>query len=451
MTTLLLATRLMRRELRGGLRGFWIFLACLTLGVAVIAGVGSLAAGIRAGLERDARAMLGGDVDVNLVLRPASETEQRYLDQSGRVSEVIGMRAMARRDDNAARSLIELKAVDGAYPLYGSVGLEPAGSLSDALAQREGVWGAVAAPALLDRLGLKTGDIVRVGEARFQLRAALTHEPDAVTGIFILGPRFMIAKAALPSTGLIAPGSLINYGYRVRLPAGITAESWSETLKAAFPDAGWRVRDYANAAPNLRRLLDRVGLFLTLLGLTALMVGGVGVGNAVSGYLASRTLSIAIFKSVGAAGRLVFWTYLLQIAVLAALGIAIGLVLGALTPMLTAQLLPADLPVTARLGLYPVPLLVAAVAGALTTLAFALGPLSSAQAVPPATLFREAADAPSRWPSKSVLAAQTLVTAALAALVIATTVDHRLAFWSVLGAISVLVVFRLAAALTIAA
>ena len=451
MSTLSLAARLMRRELRGGLRGFRIFLACLTLGVAVIAGVGSLAAGVRAGLEGDARAMLGGDVELNLVLRPASDTERRYLDQHGSVAEVIDMRAMARRDDNAERSLIELKAVDRAYPLYGSVGLEPAGPLADALAERDGLWGAVAAPALLDRLGLKLGDVVRVGSARFQLRAALTHEPDAATGIFILGPRFMIAKPALAETGLIAPGALINYGYRLKLTAGTTVDAWLSDLKTAFPDAGWRVRDYANAAPNLRRLLDRVGLFLTLLGLTALLVGGVGVGNAVSGYLASRTLSIAIFKSVGADGRLVFWTYLLQIAVLAALGIALGLVLGALTPMLTAKLLPADLPVTARLGIYPLPLLVAAAAGALTTLAFALGPLSNARAVPPATLFREAAEAPSTWPGKGTLAAQALVTAALAALVIATTVDHRLAFWSVLGALAVLAAFRLMAALTIAA
>ena len=450
MTTLALAARLMRRELRGGLHGFRIFLACLTLGVAVIAGVGSLAAGVRAGLERDARAMLGGDVELNLVLRPASDAERHYLDENGTVAEVTSMRAMARRDDNAQRSLIELKAVDGAYPLYGNVGLTPAGALGDALAERDGLWGAVAAPALLDRLGLKTGDIVRVGEARFQLRAQLVHEPDAATGIFILGPRFMIAKAALAKTGLMAPGALIGYGYRVRLQAGITVDAWTQKLKAAFPDAGWRVRDYANAAPNLRRLLDRVGLFLTLLGLTALLVGGVGVGNAVSGYLASRTLSIAIFKSVGAAGRLVFWTYLLQIAVLAALGIAIGLVLGALTPVLTVQLLPADLPATARLGLYPAPLLIAAAAGALTTLAFALGPLSSARAVAPATLFREAAEAPSHWPSKGILAAQAIVTVALAALVIATSVDHRLAFWSVAGAIAVLVVFRLAAALIIA-
>ncbi len=451
MLTFPLALRLMRRELRGGFRGFRVFLACLALGVGVIAGVGSLAAGIRAGLERDARAMLGGDVEVNLVMQPASDLQQRYLERHGRVAEVVGLRAMARRDDNAQRSLIELKAVDSAYPLYGAVGLDPAGALGDALARRNGLWGAVAAPALLDRLGLKIGDVVRVGDARFELRARLIHEPDAVTGIFILGPRLMIASAALQETGLVAPGSLINYAYRVRLPAGTSTASWISSLKAAFPDAGWRVRDPDNAAPNLKRLLDRVGLFLTLLGLTALLVGGVGVGNAVSGYLASRMLSIAICKSVGAPGRLVFSVYLLQIAVLGALGIGIGLVLGGLTPIVTERLLPADLPVTARLGLYPAPLLVAAAAGALTTLAFALGPLSTATRVSPAALFREAVEPPSAWPGKTVLAAQVLVALALAGLVIATTVDHRLAFWATLGAAAVLAVFRLSAGLAIAA
>ena len=440
-----LAIRLMRRELRGGLKGFRIFLACLALGVAIIAGVGSLAAGVRAGLHADARSMLGGDVEVDLVLRPATAEEREFLDRSSTVSEVIGMRAMARRDDNAARSLIELKAADGAYPLYGAVTLDPPQRLEDALAERDGTWGAVAAPTLLDRLNLKPGDVIRVGDARFVLRAALAHEPDAATGVFILGPRLVVAKAALPATGLVGPGTLVNYSYRLRLPEGTEAAAWEAGAKARFPDAGWRIRDVANATPSLQRLLDRVGLFLTLVGLTALLVGGVGVGNAVSGYLASRTLSIAIFKSVGASGRLVFATYLLQIAVLAALGIALGLVVGALVPLMAARLLPATLPVAPRFDLYAGPLAIAAGAGALTTLAFALGPLAAARSVPPATLFRAASAPPRNRPDAAMISAQVLTAALLAALVIATSSDRRLAAWSTLGALAAMLVFRLAA------
>ena len=451
MNTLTLAGRLMRRELRGGLKGFRIFLACLALGVAVIGGVGSLAAGVRSGLDSDARAMLGGDVELNLVLRPAAPDERAYLDRAGAVSTVTGMRAMARRDDNARRSLVELKAVDGAYPLDGAVTLDPAMPLATALARENGLWGAVAAPALLDRLGLKPGDIIRVGDARFAVRAALTHEPDAATGVFILGPRLMIAVPALAETGLVIPGALINYSYRVLLPAGTDIPAWIDGVRQHFPDAGWRIRDRANATPMLQNLLDRVGLFLTLVGLTALLVGGVGVGNAVSGYLASRTLSIAIFKSVGASGRLVFITYLLQIAVLGALGIALGLLLGGLAPLAIARLLPAQLPVAMRFGVYPLPLLIAAAAGALTTFAFALGPLAAARGVPPALLFRDATAAPVRRAIGPGFAlAQVLVALLLATLVVLTTTDRVLAFWSVLGALGALAAFRLAGAATIA-
>ena len=451
MNTVALATRLMRRELRGGLKGFRIFLACLALGVAVIAGVGSLAAGVRAGLARDARAMLGGDVELNLVLRPASPEERAYLDSAGTVSAVTGMRAMARRDDGGKRSLVELKAVDGAYPLDGAVTLDPPMSLAAALARQNGIWGAVAAPALLDRLGAKPGDFLRVGNARFQLRAALTHEPDAATGIFILGPRLMIATPALAETGLVMTGALVNYAYRVALPAGTDIATWSSAVRQKFPDAGWRIRDRANATPMLQNLLDRVGLFLTLVGLTALLVGGVGVGNAVSGYLASRTLSIAIFKSVGASGWLVFLVYLLQIAVLGALGIAVGLLLGGVAPLVLAQILPAQLPVALRFGFYPLPLLIAAAAGVLTTLAFALGPLAAARGVPPGLLFRDATAPVRRAIGPGFALAQGLVALLLATLVVLTTVDRALAFWSVLGALAALAVFRLAGAATIAA
>src|SRR6185312_7636348 len=212
-----LAWRLARRELRGGLKGFGVLLACLCLGVAVIAGVGSLGASIDAGLNGDARALLGGDVEFSLAQRQASEDERAFLAAQGMLSRVTRMRAMAIADNGASRSLIELKAIDSAYPLYGSITLNPPQPLTAALAQRDGVWGAAVAPTLLDRLGLKLGDAIRIGTARFVLRATLAHEPDSVSG-FELGPRVMVSQEALASTGLLAPGSLVAYAYRLRLP-----------------------------------------------------------------------------------------------------------------------------------------------------------------------------------------------------------------------------------------
>jgi putative ABC transport system permease protein len=441
-----LAWRWARRELRGGIRGFRIFLACLALGTAVIAGVGSLSATVSAGLKADARAMLGGDVELHLVHRPATPEQLAYLGDNGTVAAVAAMRAMARTEDGDARSLIELKAVDGAYPLYGEVTLEPPQPLAAALALRDGRWGAVAGQGLLDRLKLQVGDTIRVGDARYVVRGALTHEPDVATGGFEFGPRVMIARAALDETGLIQPGALIGYAYRLRLKQGSEVGSWIAGLNRAFPEAGWRIREFGNASPSLQRLLDRITIYMSLVGLTALLVGGVGVSNAVRGYLAGKTQTIATLKCLGAPGRLIFATYLAQIMALALVGIAAGLLLGALTPMAAMPLLSA-FPIAERLGIYPAPLLIAALFGVLTTLAFALWPLAAAREIAAGSLFRDLVDPAPRRPRPLYIVATGLAGLALAALGIVTASDRLTAFWFVVGGIGALAAFRLLAAL----
>jgi len=444
MKTLPLAWRLARRELRGGLRGFRIFLACLALGVAVIAGVGSLSAAVSAGLRADARAMLGGDVELHLVHRTATPQQRAYLARDADVSEVAQMRAMARTETGDERTLIELKAVDAAYPLYGDITLDPPQSLAAATGKRDGQWGAVVAQGLLTRLRLHLGDPIRVGDATFILRAVVTHEPDAATGGFEFGPRVMIAAPALAETGLLAPGALVGYSYRLRLPPGADVSAWVAAAKQAFPTAGWRIREFGNAAPNIERLVGRVTVFMTLVGLTALLVGGVGVGNAVRGYIGGKTATIATLKCLGAPGRLVFATYLAQILALAAGGILIGLVLGALTPLLATPLI-SSFPITTRISLYPAPLLLAAVFGLLTTLAFALWPLAAAREVPAASLFRDLVDPAPRWPRPGYVLATAASALALAALGIVTAADRITAAWFIAGAAGALIAFHLVA------
>lgn len=434
-----------RRELRGGLRGFGIFLACLCLGVAVIAGVGSLSAAINAGLNGDARALLGGDIEFNLAQQPASAPERAFLAANGTLSQIIRMRAMAVAESGASRSLIELKAVDRAYPLYGSATLDPPQPLDAALGERDGAWGAVVAPALLDKLGLKIGDAIRIGSGRFVLRAALAHEPDSVSGIYELGPRVMVSQAALASTGLLAPGTLVAYAYRLRLPPGVAPQSVIDAAQSRFPEAGWRIRSFADAAPNLQELLDRVTVFLTLVGLTTLLVGGVGIANAVESYLATKIDTIATLKCLGASRRLVFGIYLLQILALALGGIVLGLVLGALVPFAAVPLLPAELPVEAHAAVYPLPLLLAAAYGLLATLCFAAWPVGAACETRAASLFRNAA-APER--ARPALLPAIIAGAAalgLLALALATAPDRTVASWFILGAAGALIVFHLAA------
>ncbi|HLI21559.1 MAG TPA: FtsX-like permease family protein [Stellaceae bacterium] len=445
MSAAVQAWTIARRELRGGLKGFGIFLACLCLGVAVIAGVGSLSAAIDAGLHGDARALLGGDLEFNLAQQPARQDERAFLASQGKVSQVTRLRAMAIAASDTSRSLIELKAIDGAYPLYGDIALDPVQPLAAALAERDGAWGAVVAPALLDKLGLKLGDAMRIGNGRFVLRATLVHEPDSVSGIYELGPRAMVAQEALASTGLIAPGTLVAYAYRLRLPPGIDAQSVAAAAQRQFPEAGWRIRSFGDAAPNLQELLDRVTVFLTLVGLTTLLVGGVGIANSVESYLASKIDTIATLKCLGASRRLVFLVYLLQILTLAAGGIVAGLVLGALVPFAAVPLLPAELPVEAHAALYPLPLLLSAAYGVLATLCFAAWPIGAACETRAASLFRNAA-APERA-RPALLPAATAGAAALGLLALAygTAPDRTVAQWFILGAAAALLVFRLAA------
>ncbi|MDA0787043.1 MAG: FtsX-like permease family protein, partial [Proteobacteria bacterium] len=390
-----LAVKLARRELRGSLRSFRIFIACLALGVAAIAAVGSTRAMLEESIGSDAREILGGDVLVDIVHRPATTDERDAMRAAGTLAGSAEMRAMVRTvagpsNDNGARTLIELKTVEQTYPLYGSLETEPSLPLADMLGLRNGQWGAAVAPELIDKLGIVIGDSVRIGEARFEVRATIIHEPDRIggSGLFSLGPRVLIADGALADTALVQPGSLIHYNYRVRLPDETTPATFIADINAGFPDAGWRIRTLNESSPRLSRLIGRVTLFLSFVGLTALLIGGVGVANAVRAWLDGKTKTIATLKCIGAPRALIFRVYLLQVMVLALAGIAIGLVLGAALPMLAADALAAVVPIRVASGLFPAPLAIAALFGLLTALVFSVWSVARAGEIPPAGLFR---------------------------------------------------------------
>ena len=442
-----LAWRLARRELRSGVRGFRVFLACLAVGVAAIAAVGSTASGLNASLADDAREILGGDVSVRLVHRPAAPDEEAHLARAARLSGSAELRAMARPETagpDGVRSLVELKAVDAAYPLYGALETKPRLTRDQLLGRRDGLWGAAVAPNLLDRLGVAVGDVLRVGDGRFEIRAEIAREPDRLggSGLFSLGPRLMIDKAALADTGLIQPGSLIYYTYRVALPAAVDPEAWITELNGEFPDAGWRIRRLEEAAPQIRRLVQRVGLFLTFVGLTAMLVGGVGVANAVGAYLDGKTAVIATLKCLGAPAALIVRIYLLQILILAAAAIAAGLVLGALAPFAASGVIAAFLPVPVSVGVYPGALVTAAAFGLLTALSFGLWPVARAGQIPAGSLFRSLVAPDKAWPPAIYILATVAGFIALAVLAVAIADDTNLALWFVAGAAAAMATFR---------
>ena len=229
-----LVGRLAFRELRGGLRGFGIFIACIALGVFAIAGVGSVAASLADGIGSAGQLILGGDVSFALIQREASDSERAFFNDHGTVSIAATTRAMARTSDGRS-TLVEIKAVDAAYPLFGSVVTNPSLPLATLFAQKDGAFGAAVDPALLTRLDLKTGDRITIGNIAVELRAALTGEPDKLAGGLGLGPRLLISEAALRATGLLQPGSLVRWQYRLRLPPTDTSDRAVTAVEKAAP------------------------------------------------------------------------------------------------------------------------------------------------------------------------------------------------------------------------
>jgi putative ABC transport system permease protein len=425
-----LSLRLALRELRGGLAGFRVFLACIALGVTAIAGVGSFAQSLADGLAREGRVILGGDVAFSLIHREASPQERAFLAGRGQVSVAATMRAMARAGDGGA-SLVEIKAVDGAYPLYGQAVLDPAGDLAGVLAERDGIYGAAADEALFARLDLAPGARLAVGNAQVEVRTALKAEPDKLAGGIGFGPRLLMSEAALRATGLLQPGSLVRWHYRLKLAAGNAGERAADALvtaaRVALPDAGWDIRTRANASPQLERNIERFTQFLTLVGLTALLVGGVGVANAVKGHLDRKREVIATMKSLGATGGRVFAIYLAQVMVLALLGSVIGLAIGAALPFVIARGFGAIIPIPVEPALQPDELVLALVYGLTTALAFALWPLGRAHDVPAAALFRDEVAPERRLPRRRYIVATVLAVALLAAIAVLLAFDRRIA------------------------
>ena len=445
-----LSIRLALRELRGGLKGFRIFILSLALGVAAVAGVGSLSLALVAGLKADASRLLGGDVELRLSHRPATEAQRAFFEAAGDVTLAIEMRAMAKRDDGR-RALVELKGVDSRYPLYGALALAGDVAPNAVFEHRDTGWGAVAEVNLLRRLELRVGDKIQIGDARYEIRGEIKREPDRGADAFVLGPRLMVARDSLSETGLIQEGSLIRYKYKVRLASGIALESWLDELQKTFPDAGWRLHDIRNGAPGLRTFIERMRLYLTLVGLSALLVGGLGVANAVKSHLDSRARSIAIMKCLGAPNVLVFRVYFCQVLILASVGIALGLIVGAAAPPLLAGVLAKYLPFEARLGIYPNALVLAAIYGFLTAIAFALWPLGASRTVPAGALLRGAVESSARAAKLRDVLPIVVAFATLAVTAVVTSDNWRFALWFVLGAAASLLVFRLAGDLIVAA
>ena len=387
--------RLAWRDLRGSGRTLWVFCACLALGVALIAASGGLYRQIGASLLADTRVLFGGDLEVR-TRAPLPDEMLAWMRERGTVSRLIEFRTMLMTAAGDAH-LVELQSTDQAYPLYGTVELEPPQPLAEALATRDGLPGAAIDRVLAGRMALQPGDRIELGVATLAVRAIVARQPDRSLRADWSGPPVLISADALAQTGLLQPGSRPAYRYRVR--SDLDPAAWRTAFLAAFPDSDAEVRTFIERNARLGEVLGQIGSGVLLIGFSALFIGGLGVFNSVQAYLQGKLGTLATLRAVGLRDRRLAAVYLLQILILAGASALAGVLLGGLLAAIGSSLVAERLPLAGDWAVLLPPLATAWLFGVLVALLFALPALGRALTVKPAALFRGVLGAATRTPA----------------------------------------------------
>ena len=430
------------REIRGSWRQFVFFLACLAVGVGAVVGIELFATNVESLILRDARSLLGGDLEIRAAHQLSESGRETLDDLSARhvevthVRELVGMAAVPSMaysqtpDDDCpspctpgsspgqalsqrerefgaqATQLVELKAVEDQYPLYGQVEMTPQQSLPDSLAPLDcpslPCFGAVVQESLLISFGLQLHDHLKIGQAWFAVTGVLIKEPDRVSSAFSLGPRVLISRQALQATDLVKPGSRIRERYLLRVPESLALGPLRGELQGRLGSEGAGVSSYRDAQPRIRRFLDQLTTYLGLIGLTSLFVGGIGIACTIHGFMRHKLTTVAILKTLGADAGLLLRVYLLQSLFMGCLGSMGGVALGIGLQRLLPALLGDLIPVAVSSQVTVLPLGKGLLVGVVTTFCFTIWPLLAIREIPPALVFRREVEQPpatagSRW------------------------------------------------------
>ncbi|MDH4187629.1 MAG: FtsX-like permease family protein, partial [Nitrospira sp.] len=403
------------RETRGAWRHFFYFLSCIAIGVGALVGVSLFSANMDHAVTKEARGLLGGDLEIRLT-HPMSADGQSLLQSLHErglalthASELIAMAARISPGPFASQAtqIIELKAVEPTYPLYGTITLEPAQSLDALLHPGDHhcgghrCYGAAVQESLLIRMGLSVGDQLQIGLATFLITGIVRTEPDRMANAFSLGPRVLIAQEGLQASELIKPGSRVRERYLIKTPHDLPLEPLLSELRGQLATDSARISSYRTAQPQLKQFLNQLSRYLGLIGLTALFIGGLGVATSIHAFLQDKLKTIAIIKALGADSSTVISTYVVQAIILGTVGSLAGLILGIVLqqslPPLMAQLFASNLleqlGVSSELSQTSIwPLFKGATLGLLSTLLFTLWPLLRIREVRPGAIFRRDAE-----------------------------------------------------------
>jgi len=451
--------RMALREIRASWRRLLFFFVCIAVGVASIVAIRSLIQSVREGLTREARAMTGADVVVRSD-RPLGDAVRAAVERAredGRVSgvsEAVELATMVRPAGGTTTRMVELRAVQEAFPLYGTLTLED-GVYTHGLLRDHG---ALVMPELLAQLGLRVGDGLQIGTRRFEIRGVIASEPGRSLGAFSLGSRVFVDLADLPDTGLLGFGSRASHELLLEVPASPTALGRRDAstvlaveLREQLLSEFVGVRSYRQNEGQMARNLTRAENYLSLVGLIVLILGGIGVSSVTRVFVQQKVRSIAILKCVGASSARVLAVYLSQVLLLGLAGSVVGVGLAGLA-LRALPLVVGDLAALLQVeyGLTPAAVGQGLAIGMLVSLLFSLVPLLEVRNVKPSLLLRQDQPRPARidWVKWGAAAG---VTASLVAVASWQAGSLRVGLMISAGFVAVAVVLHLAGAVLIRA
>lgn len=379
--------RLAWRESRTARRRLLLYMSSISLGVAALVAIDSFAANVQASIQEQSRALLGGDVNLRARqgFTPALDTLLDSLARAGTPSaKVVSFASMATATPSGGTRLAQVRAVSEGYPFYGEVLTAPEGRWGDL---QRGAY-AFVDPSLLIALDAQVGDTLTIGFARFEIRATLTNVPGDPGIAATIGPRVFIPERFLAETQLLGLGSRAEYEAVIRLPEGVRSPIWVAPLRPRFEAANVRVRTVVENEIDLTDSITQLARFLGVVGLIALLLGGIGVASGVNAFVQRKIDTVAVLRCLGASSAQVLFIYLVQAAAMGLVGAAAGAALGVAIQYAIPQVLGDFLPVDVRVTLVPSAIGLGLAIGVWVAVVFALRPLLVLRRVSPLQAIR---------------------------------------------------------------
>jgi putative ABC transport system permease protein len=367
-------------------------MSTIAIGVAALVSIDSFARNVTRSVRQQSRAVLGGDIQLSARRPFVKETEQLLdsLQRAGKPNvRLTTFPSMAVVPRNGSSRLAQIYGVGAGYPLYGKITTLPAGRYETLQSGPN----ALVDPSLLVTLSARVGDTLKVGYGEFVITGTLVDVPGATGLSSAFAPRVYIPARYLPETRLLVFGSTAEYTALLKLDPDTDPQVFAKPLRAGLTKQDVRLRTVTQAEERAARATENLANFIGIVGMVALLLGGIGVASGVRAFVARKINTVAIFRCLGASGNQVLGMYVVQAAAMGLLGAMLGAAAGVgiqfLLPFAFVGLLPVDVQVTVE----PVAILTGILVGGWIALVFALQPLLALRNVSPLQTLRRDSDA----------------------------------------------------------